>query len=211
VSVAVIIATYGDERWSDLAWSHAFDSVRDQDCTTIVNHSPDGTLASSRNYAAGQVDTDWLCFLDADDQLAPDYVETMMRVAPRLDPWVESPFGPGRDSLLVPRIQYMHGGRPQGPPAIPAWGRPLIEINCAVIGTLVPRRLFEAVGGFRELPMYEDWDVWLRCVLAGAVMIPVEETCYCATVSVGRNAKPEAIETYWKIRSEHEEAYARLA
>jgi glycosyltransferase involved in cell wall biosynthesis len=204
VNVSVIIATHGSEKWHEAAWSFAYPSAKAQgEVEIIVNHLNDGTLAESRNDAAEDATGDWLVFLDADDQLGDGYVEAIRAGGSR--DWIYP------TALLVPAIQYVENGRCVGPCEIPSWGRPLIEINCAVIGTAVPRELFLGIGGFRELEMYEDWDLWLRCVLAGATLVPVPDATYCAARSAGRNSKSDAIETYWKIRREHELAFARLA
>jgi hypothetical protein len=40
--------------------------------------------------------------------------------------------------------------------------------NWLVIGCVARTDLLREVGGFRDFPVYEDWDLWLRCWLAGA-------------------------------------------
>lgn len=223
-----MIATYGDDRWQEAAWSYAYPSVANVDAEVIVRHDPNATLAEVRNAAAAHASGDWLCFLDADDQLGDGYLDAMsaaavanqlgreMRVYARLRPTDVTPTDEVRtsarygvaDVLLVPAVQYVDGGDCVGDPAIPAWGRRLIDINCAVIGTLIPRGLFERIGGFRELPIYEDFDLWLRCVREGAVMVAVPDAVYCATRSTdGRNSDVASEETYWRIRNEHEDSF----
>ena len=36
-----------------------------------MEHYPDGNVSTFRNEVAKQATGDWLCFLDADDELAP--------------------------------------------------------------------------------------------------------------------------------------------
>lgn len=208
MNVSIVIATHGDPAWSEAAWSIAYPSTVNQTTPAfevIPDHFMGGTLAEARNRAAESASGEWLGFLDADDALAPDYVEQMQRA------WFPISHD-GIDVLLVPAVQYVENGRCVGEPEIPSWGRPLIEINCAVIGTLIPRELFFDVGGFRELPMYEDWDLWLRCVVAGARLVPVPDAVYCAHRSpAGRNSsgREQATAAYWQIRREHELAFER--
>lgn len=202
--VTVVIATSGDEAWTDLAWARAYPSadrcrIGDPSWTTevIMRHLPAGTVAESRNAAAADADGDWLCFLDADDELAPGYLTEMEKARERLplDGW----------HVLVPSVQYVvegAGGPYEYPPAIPNGGglRPLLDINHAVIGSLVPRRLFLAVGGFRELAALEDWDLWLRCEEAGAEFAQVPRAVYRAWRRSGSRNHDQSL--YQTLRAE---------
>lgn len=219
VNVSVVIATHGSDEWKDAAWSFAYPSAVAQDpWEVIVRHHPDGTLAKVRNFAASDATGEWLCFLDADDRLGDGYLGAMAVALGEafergLAPEYGKPFRYQPCVLFVPAVQYVEDGACLGDPEIPSWGRPLIEVNCAVIGTLIPRDLFFDVGGFREFPMYEDWDLWLRAVVAGARLVPVPDAVYCATrTAAGRNdrSRSEAAETYRRIRSEHEVAFERV-
>lgn len=220
MKVSVLVATHGDPRWEELAFDRAVPSIRaaagDLDHEVLTCHEPDGTLACTRNALAEQASGDWFCFLDADDELEPGYLMAMAKawLAHRgTGEWISTNSGPrptraGRlvaPPLLVPAVRYVSRGEPVGDPEIPAWGQPLIDINCAVIGTLVPRYLFEQVGGFEEWSIYEDWDLWLRCILAGARLVPVPDAVYTAHVSeTSRNRQPEiAAAVYHQIRARH--------
>lgn len=202
MSVSILIATFGDEAWSELAWSRAYPSAIEQGAAEVlVRHEPDGTVASARNALAGMAEGEWLCFLDADDELCPGYLVAMEKVAPELEPWVESPFGPGRDSILAPAVSY--GGSRPGIPNLGGWP----GVNECVIGTLVPRRVFLQLGGFRELPSLEDWDLWLRCVKAGARIVHVPDAVYCAHVTPNSRNSDQSV--YAQLREEHAEVWAR--
>jgi Glycosyl transferase family 2 len=116
------------------------------------------TIAEVRNETAMKATGEWLCFLDADDELGPGYITAMARAMVDQKPW----------SLLVPAVQYVDilheveiaAGETgfitkSESPRVLNDGRPLYEVNRAVIGTLVPRELFLAVGGFRG-----DLTIW---------------------------------------------------
>lgn len=177
MSIAVIIATYGDERWRDLALSRAHPSTAAQDAYEVILHhvdAPRATLAAARNSAASAATADWLCFLDADDELAPGYLNAMRRAMLSVD----------SRALLIPRVQYVRG-RNRDRPKFPAWrpgadGESLQDGNWLVIGTLIQRQLFWEVGGFEEWPMYEDWALWARAWKAGAQLVQVPDAVYIA-------------------------------
>lgn len=220
MNVSIVVATFGSPEWHAIG-NDAFEAVgqlnHDRcDVEVVRVHEPDGTLAEARNRGAREASLEWLCFLDADDRLEPGYLDAMadaharyMRSGPRERhevaatgevfevPSLRPP------ALLVPAIRRMMplGSRTR-PPEIPAWGASLIDLNCAVIGTLVNRRLFLQAGGFTEWPSLEDWELWLRLVgHAGCVMVAVPGAVYQATVRPdGRNSNQGP---YTTIRFQH--------
>ena len=176
MQVSVLIATYGTEDWRELAWSRAYPSAADQ-CEELglrppqCFHDPEGTIASVRNELALTAKGDWLCFLDADDEIAPGYLDAM-RAA------YEQDRGDG-PLLLTPAVSYVRKGKP-APPKF--WGECSFTTgNWIVIGTLVQRSLFLEVGGFENFPHgLEDWQLWAKCVKAGARIIKVPDAIYLA-------------------------------
>lgn len=201
MNVAVIIATCGDQKWAELAYERAYPSVLGPQGNTpgsareiVMKHCPELTVAQARNVAARFATADWLCFLDADDELEPGYLDAMARSN---DGWVYPALVTGWETvpppLLVPLLRRVHEGNLASAWAsYPNKGR-WPQVNECVIGTLVHRRLFEEVGGFRdrtddgtEIAMYEDWDLWLRCWDAGAALV-YTDAIYREHVSTGRN------------------------
>lgn len=139
----------------------------------------------------------WLCFLDADDELDEHFIEAMSDAASSLD---------DGDWLLQPATLGVHpdGHEDPHPVVIPA--KSLLDGNYLVIATVLPFAQFLRVGEFREWPMYEDWDLWLRCWKDGAQIRSVPEAIYRVHVNpVGRNSADRAsqIRTYHQIRSQY--------
>jgi GT2 family glycosyltransferase len=146
-----------------------------------------------------------LCHLDADDELEPGYLEAMVQAQESITTAV--------DSLLIPSVRRIHPGenpRLKGG-AIPNRGK-WPRWNECVIGTLVKRSMFQAVGGFRDhaddgtpLVMYEDWDLWLRCWNSGAHLVYVEDAVYREHVNLaGRNTNTHLSQTvYDAIWADH--------
>jgi glycosyltransferase involved in cell wall biosynthesis len=167
MNVSIVVATYGSMEWANMG-NECAAKAREHDAFSVVNvHLHDGTLAEARNLGAEDATGDWLCFLDADDELAPGYLEEMAAAFPGGDRW-----------LLTPAVQYVRGRVWPRPKIWPAMD--LRNGNYLVIGTLVPRAVFEEVGGFREWPMYEDWCLWQRCWKAGCEVVEVPDAVYVA-------------------------------
>ncbi len=118
----------------------------------------------ARNAAAAAARGEVLALCDADDRVAPDWVEQAYRGVTEIAPMVaglvrvlETPF---REESRVLNPAVLHG-------------RGIVSGNAAV-----RRELFEAVGGFDEsLPPYgvEDSDLSARFLAAGHTIAPAPE------------------------------------
>lgn len=170
MNVSVLIATYGDPEWKTTA-ERAYLSVLGQDANDIVlHHQDDGTISSSRNAAAEQATGNWLCFLDADDELSPGYLDAMRKsfLANLGDD----------EALYTPAVRHVKKGRPAAPFFFDR-GISLRQDNWLVVATLVHKHLFLEVGGFGDYPHgFEDFSLWSKCFRAGATVVKVPEAVY---------------------------------
>lgn len=173
-SVSIIVATYGDAaHWNEVAKSAvASAEAQTVECEVIRMHR--GTLADARNEAAFQANSEWLCFLDADDALAPDYVEQML-----------AHHGDIRRPATLG--VYPNGETDDYPVMIPK--KDIKHSNYIVIGALVRKEMFDAVGGFRDLEALEDWDLWIRCIRSGAKVVDVPTAVYRVTINTDSRNK----------------------
>lgn len=95
-----------------------------------------------------------LLFLDADDRLAPDFIEQCGRVI-------------GNHDIAYPNVlKFGNIERPQlfdSPKEVtPAY---MIGKKFGLVVTsMMKREVYETNGGFRDLPIYEDWDFWVRAM-----------------------------------------------
>jgi glycosyltransferase involved in cell wall biosynthesis len=132
--------------------------------TTVIRTKNRG-LPAARNLGVARTTGRYLCMLDADDRLEPDYLEASVRA---LDQDPDVAFA-------------THWLRTFGT-AVEEW-RPtscdldaLLEHNTVNGAALFRRSAWEAVGGFDETLRggLEDWDFWLRLVHGGhcGVVIP---------------------------------------
>lgn len=205
--IGVCIGTYGDHsRWAPLA-ERAMASVDRQTTRASFCRWVHGSnLHDARNRCARDVlhdvtrvagvQTDWLCFLDADDTLDPGYIEAMAEVAAKID----------HDALIQPSTLgvYPDGREDAEPVLIPS--KPLLDGNFMVIGTLIRCDQFERLGGFHDWPCYEDWDLWIRAWRDGADLVACPGAVYRVGVNEGsRNncARDQQVRTYNAIRSQY--------
>lgn len=200
--ISVCIGTYGNPWWANLALKRALPSARSQDCEVLIGHDEDGTRHGVRNGLAERATQPWLLFLDADDELFPDFIERMeFKIAA---------LGGASRSLLTPAVSYLGAPDHTHHPRL----LPTIDIdkgNCLILGTLIERSLFFEVGGFhdwnaRDGNEYDDWDLWIRCLAAGAKIVRVPKAVYVAhlTDSPSRTTPRETtLRWQWEIGREH--------
>lgn len=172
---SIVVSTFGNYKWQLLAQERALPNARSFGLPVIYNHGE--TLHDTRNKGLSEVQTEWVCFLDADDELEPRYFEEMEKAkgdlrAPAVRYTGFSPF--------IPRVNgHSHGG---------CIGYCLREGNWCVVGTVAKTELVREVGGWRDYPVLEDFDLWQRCWLAGATVSPVPRAVYRAySTREGRN------------------------
>lgn len=136
---------------------------------------PNLGLSGARNTGLRRARGRFIQFLDADDLLSPGKLAAHVHALETM-PEVDIVYGPVRyfdDTPPGPlRMTPRDPERPE-PPAISGRGaevlRRLLTTNqMTVVAPLVRRSVFDAVGTFDEgLSRMEDWDLWLRCAIAG--------------------------------------------
>lgn len=193
MDVTIVIATYGAREWLDLGTRRAVPSAFEQGVPVVYVHGL--TLHGARNAGLAQVQSEHVVFLDADDELAPGYCETLAS---------------GTADLRVPAVQYVAGGRPRAPyvPKVAGHTHDCIgecfqHGNFAVIGTMARTELLREAGGFEDFAWSEDWALWARCWKAGATVETIADAVYIAHVNPeSRNRAPSPQErnaAHWAI------------
>lgn len=186
MDVTIAVATFGDHWWMHLARTRAIPSANALGVPVVHAHAH--TLHDARNQTLDLIKTEWVIHLDADDELEPGYIDRMAR---------------GQADVRAPAVRYVQD-RPDArtTPSLPrvprvAGHRHRCDANCLpqgnwlVIGSLVRAQLVRDVGGWRDFPWSEDWDLWLRCYLAGATFEAIPAAIYRAhTRPDSRNRAP---------------------
>ena len=140
----------------------------------VLLRRPHRGVCAARNAALEVVRGDFVANLDADDVFLPEHLEALGDLAMA---------HPGLD-ILATDAWFEVGGRRQGrfnglngfPGADQRAG---ILRLCFVLSPAVRRERLLAVGGFDEsLACAEDWDCWVRLVLAGSRVGLVDEPLY---------------------------------
>lgn len=163
MSVGIAIGTYGDNDYWVQVGERAAESVQNQTCMPdefVWVHGR--TLAEARNTAAQRLSTEFVIFLDADDELDDGYVEAMMN---------------GDGDIRPPSTLGVVDGVEDDYPVLNP-KRDLYVANYIVIGAMCRRQMVLDVNGFRELASLEDWDLWIRMKLAGAEIVPCPRAVY---------------------------------
>lgn len=132
--------------------------------------------------------SDLLALLDADDVWLPDHLATLVRT------WAGNP-----DHLTcafalwwVPETSIRRGS-PEPLPPPPEQLRRMLQSNFASGSSLFARTLYQKAGGFRgEFGIGEDWDLWIRMLRAGGVVVRADHPTFCyrlATTSITSGAR----------------------
>jgi len=153
----LIVDDGSDDRTFELATEYASADTR-----IGALSIPNSGAALARNEGSKKLVSDWFCFLDADDELAPDYVQQMsdfrdrnlgfqiygcdgMKI--RLDGSNEKIFA-YEDCFEVPLLRQ-------------------IQANSIIGGGgLIEKVSFDRVGCFRDV-LAEDYDLWVRMLASG--------------------------------------------
>lgn len=201
-SVDVLIPSFGDyEQWAPLIQRASTSVYKTRfpgaNVDLMEGHFNTPSLAMARNWLAKGSKADWLIFLDADDELDPGYIKAMLA---------------GTGDVRWPSTLGVVDGVEDDYPVLLQPRPSLIISNHCIIGSMVRRVLFEAVGGFRDFPVLEDWDFWIRCALAGADFQPCPDAIYRVHVREGSRNTDLALhgQVYRQIQDEHQAAWQRI-
>jgi len=177
LNISVVISTFGEESWKKLA-EQAIESAEKAGAKEILyNHS--SSLHEARNTGLYSANCEWVVHLDADDFLAPTFLEEISS---------------GTSDIRVPAICYSYSNQfnirtariPSVWPHKHSCNPKCLESgNYIIVGAMVKTELAQQIGGWRDYPALEDFDLWQRCWLAGATFENSPKAIYLARVRNG--------------------------
>ena len=133
----------------------------------VVEISVPGGSGPARNAGVAAAMTDWIAFLDSDDEWRPDHLAALGSCAGEhvlVSAPAASTSGTGRGLVS-------DQPRTVDPTAVFTALNPIVTS-----GTAVRREAFLRAGGFRALPRSQDFDCWLRVLELGTGLITGRET-----------------------------------
>jgi glycosyltransferase involved in cell wall biosynthesis len=122
----------------------------------VLRQENSGHPARARNAGVMLARGELIVCLDADDQLAPGFVEACVDTLARA-PHASIVYGPQLD----------HGSTCAYEAHLPVGENLLVDRNRFGSATLFTRAAWEEAGGYDPTVGYEDWDFWLACVERG--------------------------------------------
>lgn len=193
MSIAVVLATFGERTVWDRFAHRAQKSVEAQTRPADEFHRIHAdALHIARNRGAMAALSDWLCFLDADDELDSRCLAAFASsicTAPSAD-------------IHVPYVWKMRDGKVFHSGKLKEPGESIFERNHLPIGAMVRRDLFLEVGGFEAWPILEDWALWMKLEAIGARWVWCPDAVYKIHWRDGSRNKDVALRapTLQKIR-----------
>lgn len=136
-----------------------------------VVHQTNAGPCVARNAGAAMADTPYLCFLDADDTLEPDFARLL---AAALEHSGEATVS---HAYCHERLTELGWGEWR----VPEWDPlQLLITNLHPVTALVRTDAFRAVGGFcpEMTEGYEDWELWIRLSARGYRGVRVPEVLF---------------------------------
>jgi glycosyltransferase involved in cell wall biosynthesis len=162
-----IVVDDGSSRGNSLAVVQSIGHER----IRLIQHSENRGLAAARNTGIRAAQGRFIVPLDADDRLAPTYLEKTLAAA-----------GDGECNAVFTDFLAFGASSVRMPFRVGSVQTLMREQWIPGPGTLFPRELWEAVGGYCEAdtlrPGNEDWEFWLSAADHGLKAVHVPEPLY---------------------------------
>jgi hypothetical protein len=161
-SVTVITASL-PSRSSVLADAVASVAAQTAPCAHLIAVDASSTVAEARNRLVAAATTEWVAFLDDDDLLDPDHLDTLLEHA-------------GDADVVIPYCRFDGPPLPEKFCNRPYDRRALRQHGIFPITVLARRQAVLDAGGFGG--RWEDWDLWNRMADAGARFVTVPKATW---------------------------------
>lgn len=186
--ITVVVPTCGSDEWLHMG-NQAAENAEKLGIKVLRVHIPAGTVSQARNAGLYQVKTKYVVFLDADDDLAPQYFDDLNLTADVTATAIQYNEQVG---VQIPRV-WLHENQGYKPHDGACIGDCLPDGNYIHIGAFINVGAARAVGGFREYPVYEDWALYLAMQQNGATFDTHYSSVYLANTRQNENHRNKAI------------------
>ncbi|MEJ8591156.1 glycosyltransferase [Riemerella anatipestifer] len=133
--------------------------------------------SASRNYGASQARGKYLCFIDSDDKIYPEFIETCM------DAYSENP----KLEIVYTDAEFFEGKSGKWNLSEFSLKQFLVD-NCIPIYPIIKKDTFLSLGGFdSHLKYTEDWELWIRIVKQGGGVKKINKILYQYRKHTGKN------------------------
>lgn len=124
------------------------------DLVTISRAPQRQGLIANLNRTGKEVETDWMCFLAADDKFEPTYIEKALAAIESHD-----------DKLAIVYCDMIKFGNWSGYWQVSDWDPVALKQGNYINGHAVMRRsVFDEVGGYKDNGNFEDHQLWVDMV-----------------------------------------------
>ena len=169
----------------DECWSGTLSKVKDvitPDTEIIIRNKKDG-LAKGKNAGLERIDTEYVAFLDADDEYLPGKLEKQMN------------FIENNNVDFLGTLAALKDVRSGTPKMIQGFSYPgqyetheqisnrIFHENVMTHGSmLIRKKALDELGGYNDRRGREDWDLWQRAISAGYKFHQLQERLYMLTM-----------------------------
>ena len=170
------------------------------------HHTDNHGVSAARNYGIRHTDGEFIVALDADDKLAPTYLERCV-----------SEFLARPEAKIVYTDWKFFGVTHRTPHPQYTGYKSLLVNNVIYCSAMFRRRDYEAAGGYDEnIPFgFEDWDLWIRILDEDSIVIKVPAQLFYYRIkkisrSTGLNTAERLEKTTAYIYSKYRDRYDKF-
>lgn len=121
---------------------------------------------TARNTGIAKTSSDWIIGLDSDDWIESTYIE---RCLSEVHP---------STGIVATALQWEGGSIGVQGVDEPVTIDRLFYANRLFCASMFRRSAWMEIGGYSELPIYEDWDLWMRILAAGYGIAVIQEPLF---------------------------------
>jgi len=155
-----------------------------------VIHTPNWGPSAARNTGVQQAKGQYILPLDADDRIAPTYLEKAVAILDR-EPNV---------GIVYPQVEkFSDPGDRTEPLSLPLYSFPAILLGNMIVNSSLYRKAdWEKVGGYNENMRWgwEDYDFWLSLIELGREVVSIPEVLF-AYRQVSNSRSQQMTHEYW--------------